>query len=96
MVLMATWQHTGTDWMIIYVSDDVDCEAFSITYTNETGEKGYSEDEPFFNKEECNADGTAGADDDPSGYYMATISSWDYNSGEYTIDANENYDRVAL
>ena len=77
-----------------YVSDDVDCEAFSITYTNETGETGYNEDEPFFNKEECNADGTAGADDDPSGYY--SIGEFRGKAGEYTVDGTHESTPLAL
>ena len=27
---------------------------------------------------------------------MATISSWDYNSGEYTIESNEDYELVPM
>lgn len=84
-----TWEHAGLDWMIIYVSDDVDCEAFSITYTNETGATGYSEDEPFFNKEECNTDGTAGSDDDPSGYY--SVGEFRGEAGEYTVDGTHEF-----
>ena len=84
-----TWEHDGLDWMIIYVSDDVDCETFSVTYTNETGATGYSEDEPFFNKEECNADGTAGVDDDPSGYY--SVGEFRGEAGEYTVDGTHEF-----
>ena len=84
-----TWEHNGMDWMIIYVSDDVDCETFSITYTNETGATGYSEDEPFFNKEECNTDGTAGSDDDPSGYY--SVGEFRGEAGEYTVDGTHEF-----
>ena len=84
-----TWDHNGMDWMIIYVSDDVDCETFSITYTNETGATGYSEDEPFFNKEECNTDGTAGSDDDPSGYY--SVGEFRGEAGEYTVDGTHEF-----
>ena len=84
-----TWEHDGMDWMIIYVSDDVDCETFSVTYTNETGATGYSEDEPFFNKEECNADGTAGVDDDPSGYY--SVGEFRGEAGEYTVDGTHEF-----
>ena len=84
-----TWEHDGMDWMIIYVSDDVDCETFSVTYTNETGATGYSEDEPFFNKEECNADGTAGIDDDPSGYY--SVGEFRGEAGEYTVDGTHEF-----
>ena len=84
-----TWEHNGMDWMIIYVSDDVDCETFSVTYTNETGATGYSEDEPFFNKEECNADGTAGTDDDPSGYY--SVGEFRGEAGEYTVDGTHEF-----
>ena len=84
-----TWEHNGMDWMIIYVSDVVDCETFSITYTNETGATGYSEDEPFFNKEECNTDGTAGSDDDPSGYY--SVGEFRGEAGEYTVDGTHEF-----
>ena len=89
-----TWEHAGLDWMIIYVSDDVDCEAFSITYTNETGATGYNEDEPFFNKEECNTDGTAGVDDDPSGYY--SVGEFRGAAGEYTVDGTHEFYTVGL
>ena len=89
-----TWEHAGLDWMIIYVSDDVDCEAFSITYTNETGATGYKEDEPFFNKEECNTDGTAGVDDDPSGYY--SVGEFRGAAGEYTVDGTHEFYTVGL
>ena len=84
-----TWEHNGMDWMIIFVSDNVDCETFSVTYTNETGATGYSEDEPFFNKEECNADGTAGVDDDPSGYY--SVGEFRGEAGEYTVDGTHEF-----
>ena len=84
-----TWEHDGMDWMIIYVSDDVDCETFSVTYTNETGATGYSEDESFFKKEGCNADGTAGADDDPSGYY--SVGEFRGEAGEYTVNGTHEF-----
>ena len=36
-----------------------------------------------------------GWEDDPPGWYhMASIDPWEYSSGEYTIEANANYELV--
>ena len=85
-----TYSFSGDD-ILVMVSDDVRCDEFTITMTNETGENNL--------KTDCEDDGEKpwGWEDDPSGWYhMATISSWDYNSGEYTIDANEKYELVPM
>jgi len=85
-----TYSFSGED-ILVMVSDDVRCDEFTITMTNETGENHL--------KADCEDDGEKpwGWEDDPSGWYhMATISLWDYNSGEYTIDANENYELVPM
>ena len=85
-----TYSFSGED-ILVMVSDDVRCDEFTITMTNETGENHL--------KTDCEDDGEKpwGWEDDPSGWYhMATISLWDYNSGEYTIDANENYELVPM
>ena len=85
-----TYSYSGED-ILVMVSDDVRCDEFTITMTNETGENHL--------KADCEDDGEKpwGWEDDPSGWYhMATISWWDYDSGEYTIDANENYELVPM
>jgi len=79
------------DWedKIVMVRDNVRCDEFTITMTNATNENHLSVD--------CESDGEKpwGWEDDPSGWYhMATISSWDYSGGEYTINANADYEIV--
>ena len=79
-----TYSFSGDD-ILVMVSDDVRCDEFTITMTNETGENNL--------KTDCEDDGEKprGWEDDPSGWYhMATMSSWEYNSGEYTIGSNED------
>jgi len=77
--------------MIVMVSDDVRCDEFTFTMTNETGENSVTID--------CEEDGEKpyGWEDDPEGWYhMATISTWNYNAGEYTIESNEDYELVPM
>ena len=77
--------------MIVMVSDDVRCDEFTFTMTNESGE-----DRVTIN---CEEDGEKpyGWEDDPDGWYhMATISTWNYNAGEYTIESNEDYQLVPM
>ena len=65
--------------MIVMVSDDVRCDEFTFTMTNETGEDYVTID--------CEEDGEKayGWEDDPEGWYhMATISAWNYNCLLYT------------
>ena len=73
----------------VFVRDNVRCDEFNITMTNDTGENHVFTD--------CEDDGEKpnGWDDDPKGWYhMATISSWSYDEGEYTIEANADYELV--
>lgn len=75
--------------LLVYVRDNVRCDEFNITMTNDTGENHV-----FTN---CEDDGEKpeGWDDDPKGWYhMTTISWWNYNEGEYTIEANADYELV--
>ena len=77
--------------MIVMVSDDVRCDEFTFTMTNESGEDHVTID--------CEEDGEKpyGWEDDPEGWYhMATISAWNYNAGEYTIESNEDYELVSM
>ena len=77
--------------LIVMVSDDVRCDEFTFTMTNESGEDHVTID--------CEEDGEKpyGWEDDPAGWYhMATISSWNYTAGEYTIEANEDYELVPM
>tara|TARA_B100001769_G_scaffold247183_1_gene218063 strand:- start:2642 stop:3232 length:591 start_codon:yes stop_codon:yes gene_type:complete len=79
------------DEMMIMVSDDVRCDEFIITMTNETGENHITVN--------CEDDGEKpiGWEDDPDGWYhMASISAWSYEKGDYTIESNENYELVGL
>ena len=77
--------------IIVMVSDDVRCDEFTFTMTNESGEDHVTID--------CEEDGEKpyGWEDDPDGWYhMATISAWNYNAGEYTIESNEDYELVPM
>ena len=81
--------YSFSDEKIVMVSDDVRCDEFTFTMTNESGEDHV----PIV----CEEDGEKpiGWEDDPDGWYhMATISAWNYNAGEYTIESNEDYELV--
>ena len=81
--------YSFSDEVIVMVSDDVRCDEFTFTMTNESGEDHVTID--------CEEDGEKpiGWEDDPDGWYhMATISAWNYNAGEYTIESNEDYELV--
>ena len=81
--------YSFSDEKIVMVSDDVRCDEFTFTMTNESGEDHVTID--------CEEDGEKpiGWEDDPDGWYhMATISAWNYNAGEYTIESNEDYELV--
>ena len=83
--------YSFSEEMIVMVSDDVRCDEFTFTMTNETGENSVTIN--------CEEDGEKpyGWDDDPEGWYhMATISTWNYNAGEYTIESNEDYQLVPM
>ena len=74
---------------IVMVRDNVRCDEFTIDMTNQTGENHV--------KVDCEDDGEKPREweDDPSGWYhMASISPWEYSSGEYTIEANADYEIV--
>ncbi|MDC0501948.1 hypothetical protein OAO41_03280 [Euryarchaeota archaeon] len=83
--------YSFSEEMIVMVSDDVRCDEFTFTMTNESGEDRVTID--------CEEDGEKpyGWEDDPDGWYhMATISTWNYNAGEYTIESNEDYQLVPM
>ena len=85
--------YSFSEEIIVMVSDDVRCDEFTFTMTNESGENHVTID--------CEDDGEKpkGWEDDPDGWYhMATISlnSWNYNAGEYTIESNEDYELVPM
>ena len=83
--------YSFSEEMIVMVSDDVRCDEFTFTMTNESGEDHVTID--------CEEDGEKpyGWEDDPEGWYhMATISTWNYNAGEYTIESNEDYELVPM
>jgi len=76
---------------LVMVRDNVRCDEFTITMTNATNENHV--------KVDCEDDGEKpwGWEDDPPGWYhMATIWSEDYDRGEYTINANADYEIVDL
>ena len=83
--------YSFSEEIIVMVSDDVRCDEFTFTMTNESGEDHVTID--------CEEDGEKpyGWEDDPEGWYhMATISTWNYNAGEYTIESNEDYELVPM
>ena len=83
--------YSFSEEMIVMVSDDVRCDEFTFTMTNESGEDHVTID--------CEEDGEKpyGWEDDPDGWYhMATISAWNYTAGEYTIESNEDYELVPM
>jgi len=85
-----TYDFNGDD-MIVMVRDNVRCDEFSMSMTNDTSGNSLTID--------CVEDGAQpiGWEDDPEGWYhMTTISYWDYNEGQYTIEANADYEIVPL
>ena len=85
-----TYDFNGDD-MIVMVRDNVRCDEFSMSMTNDTSGNSLTID--------CVEDGAQpiGWEDDPKGWYhMTTISYWDYNEGQYTIEANADYEIVPL
>ena len=83
--------YSFSEEIIVMVSDDVRCDEFTFTMTNESGEDHVTID--------CEEDGEKpyGWEDDPDGWYhMATISAWNYATGEYTIESNEDYELVPM
>jgi len=90
------WYHDASDWMIIFVTDDVDCESFSVTYTAENGSTGYDrdgdgvEDESYFMKEECGDDGmSVSHGDDPDGFY--SVGSFTGEKGSYDVEGTHGF-----
>ncbi len=96
---MSVWSNSdgSTDYtydangdMYVMVRDDVRCDTFTLTMENETGVNHYQNDE-------CTEDGEkpSAFEDDPKGWHqIGTISWWDYNSGEYTIDSSADVELV--
>ena len=85
-----TYDFSGED-MLVMVRDNVRCDEFSMSMTNDTSGNSLTID--------CVEDGAQpiGWEDDPKGWYhMTTISYWDYNEGQYTIEANADYEIVPL
>ena len=85
----SSYTYPGGMDKIVMVRDNVRCDEFTIDMTNQTEENHV--------KVDCEDDGEKprGWEDDPPGWYhMASISPWDYSSGEYTIEANANYEIV--
>jgi len=85
----SSYTYPGGMDKIVMVRDNVRCDEFTISMTNQTGENHV--------KVDCEDDGEKpwGWEDDPPGWYhMATFGMWDYSGGEYTIDANEDYEIV--
>jgi len=85
----SSYTYPGGMDKIVMVRDNVRCDEFTIDMTNQTGENHVGVD--------CEDDGEKpwGWEDDPPGWYhMATISPWEYSSGEYTIEAGADYEIV--
>ena len=85
----SSYTYPGGMDKIVMVRDNVRCDEFTIDMTNQTGENHV--------KVDCEDDGEKpwGWEDDPPGWYhMATISPWEYSSGEYTIEASADYEIV--
>ena len=85
-----TYSFDGKD-MLIMVRDNVRCDEFSFTMTNDSGENHVFPD--------CEDDGEKpiGWEDDPEGWYhMDGISPWSYDQGDYTIESNEDYELVPM
>ena len=86
----AEFNFRGED-LLVMVRDDVRCDEFTIAMTNDTEENWVWVD--------CEEDGEKpyGWEDDPNGWYpMATISTWEYDKGVYTLDANEDFELVPM
>ena len=83
--------YSFSEEIIVMVSDDVRCDEFTFTMTDESGENHVTIG--------CEEDGEKpyGWEDDPDGWHhMATISTWSYAAGEYTIESNEDYELVPV
>ena len=81
----------GGQDMLVMVRDDVRCDELAFSMTNDTGENHV--------KVDCEDDGEKpwGHEDDPRGWYhFATISVWEYDSGTYTLESNEDYELVPM
>lgn len=81
----------GGEDMLVMVRDDVRCDELSFSMTNDTGENHV--------RVECEDDGEKpwGHEDDPEGWYhFATISMWEYDTGTYTIESNEDFELVPM
>ena len=81
----------GGEDMLVMVRDDVRCDELYFSMTNDTGENHV--------RVECEDDGEKpwGHEDDPEGWYhFATISMWEYDTGTYTIESNEDFELVPM
>jgi len=81
----------GGEDMLVMVRDDVRCDELVFSMTNDTGENHV--------RVECEDDGEKpwGHEDDPEGWYhFATISMWEYDTGTYTIESNEDFELVPM
>jgi len=81
----------GGEDMLVMVRDDVRCDELVFSMTNDTGENHV--------RVECEDDGEKpwGHEDDPEGWYhFATISMWEYDTGAYTIESNEDFELVPM
>lgn len=81
----------GGEDMLVMVRDDVRCDELAFSMTNDTGENHV--------RVECEDDGEKpwGHEDDPEGWYhFATISMWEYDTGTYTIESNEDFELVPM
>ena len=87
---VSVYDFSGND-MLVMVRDNIRCDEFTFTMTNETAEDKI--------EQYCEEDGEKpdGWQDDPSGWYhMATISMWSYDRGEYTINSSADYELVDM
>ena len=77
--------------MIVMVRDNIRCDEFTFTMTNDTGEN-YVE---VSCDDDTDGEKPDGWGNDPEGWYhMTSISASRYAEGEYTIEANADYELV--
>ncbi len=77
------WYYDGWDEIMIFVSDEIRCDEFTVTITNETNDDVYRADE-------CTSDGSKpmGHEDDPSGWYHMGWIGGEQKPGDMEIDAS--------
>ena len=71
------------DQMMVFVSDTVRCDEFTITFSNDSGNTPTEMDG-------CTEDGSApeGHEDDPSGWYHMGTFGWTESKGDYNVTAS--------